>query len=175
MGPQVHVEAAKTNRSLVDRAPVKRRVRVDPQLLFWRRMIDSAVADAVRTKNGLPTDLAIMQRYWIEDFRPPQSDKDEWERSFECACSFLNMDAAVERKRLVAEIDATLLDAYRQHVRSWVYVRKAAVMQCAGVDVTIAKARLLPLVSEHDYEDVAGIEHGDPVGATRVLRERMAA
>ena len=81
---QVQIDAAKTNRSLVTAAPARRRVRIDPQLLFWRRMIDHAIADAKRVAYGLPTDAAILARWWIEEHRPPQKDCCDWERSFHC-------------------------------------------------------------------------------------------
>lgn len=146
-------------------------------LKFWRWMINSAVADAKRTAYGLPTDAAILARWWIEEHRPKQSDREEWERSFECACSWLGLDAKAERERLVIELDAHVFAAYREHVRTTVYQRRAAVLTCAGMPTAIARQNVLPLVSETDYEHVAGIEHGDPdrVALQLELRESKLA
>ena len=50
---------------------MRRSVKADNVLLFWRRYIDSAVAEACKTRWGVPTDSAILERWWIEaDFAP---------------------------------------------------------------------------------------------------------
>lgn len=170
----VQVDAAKTDRRLTSAAPAKRRAMPDPSLLFWRRMIDSAVADAKRTECGIPTDRAILQRWWIEEFKPTQQQRDEWELSFECCCGWLNLDAARERVRLLGMIDAASREAYDLHVRTVVYRRRAAVLTCAGITTAIARQYVLPLVSENEYEDVAGIDRDDPPAATRQVAPRRA-
>lgn len=144
-------------------------------LLVYRRLIDTAVTEAKKTRHGAPTDNALMQRYWIQQHRPPQSDKDEWERSFECACHFLDLDVDAERKRLLAEIDDAITRAIVQRVSNVSYRRMAAVMTCAGIPMVhtrllpsgrTAKQYVLGLVSVDDYEDVAGIEYPDPPART---------
>jgi len=85
-----------------------------------------------------------------------------YERSFECACKWLDLDAATERERLLAEIDAELDAALKRYVRSTIQWRRAAVLTCAGVAVLIDGQHQLPLVSQLDYDQVAGVEHGDP-------------
>jgi hypothetical protein len=47
-------------------------------------------------------------------------------------------------------------------VRAQVYVRRAAVLSCAGIPVAIARQLIMPLVSVADWEDVAGVVHADP-------------
>ncbi len=171
-GFAVLVDAAKTHRSLVASAPARRRAMPLPQLLFWRRMIDSAVADAKRVTHGIPTDAAIAARWWLEELRPPQSECREWERSFECCCSWLHIEPNAERMRLLAAIDADLMQSYLTHLRAVMYQRRAAVLTCAGLRTAIQRQYVLPLVSVADYEHVAGIEHGDPVGAVRIMKQR---
>jgi len=171
----VQISAAKTDRSLVANAPARRSVMPDPQLLFWRRLIDSAVADATRTLAGMPTDSAILSRWWIEEHQPKQSDRNDWERSFECACGWLKLDAETERKRLVLLIDEMLQQSYNEFVRANLYLRRAAVLTCAGVPIAIDKQYQLPLVSTTDYEQVAGIEHGDPPPRVRRVKAVLPA
>ena len=174
-GPTVHLDAARKDRSLVNAADSgRRRVVVDPQLLFWRKLIDLAVADAKRTAHGLPTYSALQARWWIEEHKPVQKDRDEWERSFECACNWLNLDATAERSRLVTLIEKSVMDAYVAYVRAATYQMRAAMLACAGVSTAIAKQFVLPLVSEADYEQVAGIEHGDPKNVTLWMESRAA-
>lgn len=152
-------------------APSPKRQKADPKLLFWRRLIEQAVADAKRTAHGLPTDAAILARWWIEEHRPTQSDKGEYERSFEAACGWLNIDPHEERKKRLVEINETWDIALRDYGRTAVYVRRAMVLSCAGVPISIARQYELPLVSEADYEHVAGVDHPDPAAVTARLLE----
>lgn len=173
----VHIDAARTQRSLVAAADsVKRpQLKAEPTLKFWRWLINSAVADSKRVYAGLPTDAAILGRWWIEEHRPLQSQRLEWERCFECACTWLDLDPMKERVSLLHEIDRHLEQAYRDHVRTTVYQRRAAVLTAAGIPTAIARQNLLPLISEHDYEHVAGIEHGDPPKVAAKLASLTAA
>lgn len=168
MGITVRVDASRTNRSLADaaQAPSPKKQNADPKLLFWRRLIDQAVADAMRTFNGIPTDSALLARWWLEEHRPSENDKDEYERSFACACGWLNLDAAKHREEKLVEINAAWEEALREYGRGAIYVRRAAVLSCAGVPTRIGKQFVLPLVSAVDYEQVAGIDHPDPSTAT---------
>jgi len=174
MPPTVKIDAAKTNRSLANQAPSRPQLQANPVLKFWRWMINSAAADAKRTQHGLPTDAAILARWWIEEHKPKQSERVEWERSLDCACSWLGLDPAEERRRLLAEIDEHLRTAYAEHVRTTVYLRRAAVLTCAGYSTAVGRQTVLPLVSEVDYEHVAGIDHPDPerVAVQLEARER---
>src|ERR1700752_5181153 len=108
---RVQTDAARTDRSLNQPAAPKK-LRKDPQLLFWRRMIESAVADAKRTRNGLPTDIAIMAKLWIVEYRPTQEDREGWMLSFACACHWLDLDPDAERQKRLDEINAALHEAY---------------------------------------------------------------
>ncbi len=167
--PPVHVDASRTNRSLAAAAagPSRRpQLEANPVLLVYRRLIDTAVTEAKKTRHGAPTDNALMQRYWIQQHRPLRTDKDEWERSFECACHFLELDVDAERKRLLAEIDDAITEAVVRHVSNVSYLRMAAVLTCAGVPTVhtrllpsgrTAKQYALGLVSVEDYDDVAGV------------------
>jgi len=145
---------------------LRRSVKADNVLLFWRRYIDSAVAEACKTRWGVPTDSAILERWWIEEHKPDRKDAVEWERSFACACGWLNLDAEAERMRLVAVIEETLRGKCIEFVRTNILLRRAAVLSCAGIPTAVGKQYEMPLVSTADYEHVAGVEHGDPANIT---------
>jgi hypothetical protein len=139
----------------------KEQLQADPRLLLWRRMIEFSVAEAKKTLDGLPTDLAILARWWVAEFQPKETDKDEWERSFECACHWLELDVVKERRRLVMEIDAALLTSCVAVMHADLYRRRAMVLSCAGVTTAIARQFVLPLVAPMTYDDVAGVETMD--------------
>jgi hypothetical protein len=124
-------------------------------------MIEFSVAEAKKTVDGLPTDLAILARWWIADFQPNEREKDEWERSFACACQWLDLDAAKERKKRLREIDSCLTAEFLRVMNATIYVRRAAVLSCAGVPSAIAKQFVLPLVAMCTYDEVAGVETMD--------------
>lgn len=170
--PTVKIDAATTNRSLLKSTSSRPQLKADPPLKFWRLLINTAVHDAKKTWAGIPTDKAIAARWWLEEHKPKESDKAAWRSSFECACIWLGLVADEERKRLIDEIDAHLLCAYKEHVVQVLYVRRAAVLTCAGVPTAIAGQYQLGLVSEADYEDVAGIEHPEPERVIRQLHAR---
>jgi hypothetical protein len=175
--PPVQVDAAKSNRSLVDAAaaPARAKLKADPRLLMWRRLIDHAVSDACRTRAGVPTDIALLQRAWLEA-KPPRTDKHEWQCSFECACGWLSIDDVEgERTRLLAKVDATIQAAALDHLQMAIYVRRGCVMACAGSPTAIARQFLMPLVHPADYEDVAGVCHGDPDDAFDLFTPMAAA
>jgi hypothetical protein len=159
MTMRVQTDAARTDRSLGQPA-APRQLRKDPQLLFWRRLLEHTVADAKRTKYGMPTDLAILARWWLER-RPQQSDTHEWPRSFEAACHWLDLDPKEERKKRLVEIDEALRAAYQNHVNQVVYQRRAAILACTGEPTAIGRQYMLPLVTGDNYEDVAGIDGSD--------------
>ena len=180
--PPVKIDASRTNRSLAAAAAgpsVRPQLTVELPLLAWRRLIDTSLATAMKTKDGLPTYLAIMERWWLCEHRPPQSDKDEWERSLECACHFLDLDFQAERAKYTAKIDDVWSLAAVRHAADETYRRRARVLTCTGTPTRIGKQFVLGLVSLEDYEEIAGIEHADPparkAGSKRPPRSRGRA
>ena len=169
----VRVDASRTNRSLSAAAagPSKRpQLQADPVLLTWRRLIDTAVAEAKKTKFGLPTYQALLQRMWIQEHRPKQTEA-TWLGSFPCACHFLSLDADAERTRLLADIDDSITRAVMRYVGDQSYQMRARALTCAGIATAIAvpcrsgktvKQLVLGLVSLEDYEEIAGVEHPAP-------------
>ena len=177
MAITVHTTAAKTQRSLVSGSSAKSKLPTDAILLFWRRLVDSAVADAKLVgDDGLPTNAAILARWWLEDNRPSRSDADAWETSFECACHFLQDDATAERVRLLAEIDLELATAHAKWVEKRVSFRRSLVLACAGMDIVNENGQfVMPLASKKEYDHTAGICHGDPAIAARQIARIDAA
>lgn len=160
--PSVHTDAARRDRSLVQASAPRNGLRSDPPLLFWRRLLDHAFGEAKKTtEEGLPSDIAILARWWISDCRPERSNNDEWERSFECACHWLDLDPAAERRRLLREIEVALKDAWMQVWHRLCYLRRAMVLACAGNPTAIARQLMLPLASTATYDEVAGIDKPD--------------
>jgi hypothetical protein len=157
---RVQTDAARTDRSLTQ-APAATKLRRDPELQYWRRLLSSAAADARKTRNGLPTDSAILAMYWIFDFRPQKSDRVAWSTGFECACDWLSLDPLETRRKMRARIDEAHVDAYKSHIRRVIYQHRAAVLSCAGEPTAIAGQYILPLVSVVEYELVAGIDGDD--------------
>ncbi len=127
---------------------------------FWRRLVFHAVAEAKRTRCGVPTDSAILERWWIEH-QPTAADKDEYERSFNHACEQMGRDPDKMRKKFLEQIEASNLADFKLHVQSVMYLRRAMVLACAGVPTAIARQYAMPLCDEQDYEHVAGIDYGD--------------
>ncbi len=131
-------------------------------LSFWRRLIGTAVYNATRTREGQPTDAAILERNWIER-RTDRTDREAWSVSFECACEWLDLDPAAERTRLLKEINDALVNAAVLHVGSIVYQRTAVVLSLAtGVPRSVGRQFVLTLVSPEEYELIAGIDIPDP-------------
>ena len=157
----IQLEATRGNRTLAQAKVEGHNQKTNVMLRVWARLVEQTFQDAQRTKNGVPTDGAILARWWIAEHKPKQSERDEWERSFECACTWLSLDVEIERRRLLAEIDARLAESYLGYVQGYVYVRRAMVLSCAGLPTAIQKQLFLPLVSKKDYDDVAGVDHGD--------------
>lgn len=165
--PDIEVSASAKNRSLseaalgaADRSP--RELRADPVLLCWKRLMENAIRDAKRTRNGLPTGLAHLARWWIVEYRPLQSDREGWSTSFEACCSWLGIDAASERERLRLQIDAAWQTARDAHWARRVYECRAAVMTCAGEPTAIRGQFYLPIVDEEDYREVSMVEDETP-------------
>jgi hypothetical protein len=160
MTMRVQTDAARTDRSL-GQAAAPRQLRKDPQLLLWRRLLEHTTADAKRTKYGLPTDVAILARWWVAENRPFERDKAKWETSFDCACHWLDLDPKEERKKRLGDIDEALHAAYQNYVNQIVYQRRAAILACTGQATAIGRQYMLPLVTGDNYDDVAGIDGND--------------
>jgi hypothetical protein len=158
--PTVLTDASRHDRSFAQPQALLS-MRCDPPLLVWRRLLNHAVDEAKKTIDGLPTDLAILARWWISDLQPDRSDRDDWERSFACACHWLDLDAVSERKRLVREIDAVLKQAWMEVWYRLTYLRRAMVLTCAGRPTAIAGQFVLALASTATYDEVAGIDKPD--------------
>ena len=161
MAATVLTTANTRDRSFIQARGSRNKLRTDKPLLLWRRMIEFATAEAKKTEDGMPTDLAILARWWIADFQPKEADKQEWERSFACACNWLDLDAGKERKKRLHAIDLYLQATWLEHMRCVVYTRRAMVLSCAGVPSAIAKQFVLPLVAACSYDDIAGVETMD--------------
>ena len=115
--PAVQVDAWRTNRDLAASAagPSRRpELGAYPALLGWRRLVATCIAGAKRTKNVLPTYLAIMDRHWSEE-RTLESDKEQWASSFAAASHLRNEDVEAERERIIADIDAVWSVAAVRH------------------------------------------------------------
>lgn len=159
MTMRVQTDAARTDRSL-GQAAAPRQLRKDPQLLYWRRQLEHATADAKKTKYGMATDMAILAKWWIET-RTEQKNKARWSYSFECACHWLDLDAKEERKKRLADIDQALRVSYQNYINQVIYQRRAAILACTGEPTAIGRQYMLPLVTGDNYDDVAGIDGND--------------
>ena len=182
----VRVDAARTNRSLTggqpDRAASlrhRRTVLAQPVLMKWRRLIDTAEAEAKKTRDGFPTDTALSERWWIEINRPSKPSPEDhselvqmlYAGSFDCCCEMLGLDAKEERKRIRREIKAAWLVAFEDELERRIYDRTAAVLRCQGVPARDGDQYALGLVHPADYEEVADPEEAAAVAAA-VRRER---
>lgn len=163
----VQIDADVRNRSLSEKTlngndPGARKVFLDPVLSYWDRLKKTATQDAKRTRNGMPTGLAILARWWIVEHRPAQSDRDAWATSFEACCSWLGLDVVTEREKLRVQIDAAWAAARDAHWLKAIYEHRAAVMTCAGEPTAIQRQFALPLVADEDYRDISMVEDEAP-------------
>ena len=160
---QVQVSAARTDKSLVPTLGKLRhgQERMDFAQKLSVRLIEQAVQDAKKTMYGNPTDVALLSMWWIKDHRPARTEKDEWERSFERACVLMDVDVDSMRARLVTSIEAKWREDNETAAQAYIYVRRAMVLACAGIPTAIARQYLLGVVNEAEYDDVAGVDHGD--------------
>ena len=134
-------------------------LEADPVLLLYRRLIDTAVAEAMKTVYGVATHGAVFARWWIEEYRPAKTDDDLWPFSFECCCHWLSIDAEEERKRLRGLVQARLRRAACEFAQSVAYVRRGEVVACMGMTAAIGKQYVLGMVSTvEEYELIVGID-----------------
>lgn len=95
------VTAQRSQRTMQTDRPARRVVEVS--LLLFRRLKDQAIYEAKRTRDGLPTASALLERAWIEQFSQPGWDG--WETSFSNCCRMLGEDVNEERDKAVREIN----------------------------------------------------------------------
>jgi hypothetical protein len=95
------VTAARTTRELTNSGT--RKTPVEVHLLLYRRLKDTAIHDAKRSLNGLPTRIALLERAWVEQYSQPGWPG--WETSFQNCCLMLNEDPSEERVKALKEID----------------------------------------------------------------------
>ena len=94
------VTAARNTREITQCETRKTEVQV--QLLLYRRLKDTAVHDAKRTLNGLPTKIALLERSWLEAYS--QEGFPGWRTSFQYCCLMLGEDAGEERAKALKEV-----------------------------------------------------------------------
>jgi hypothetical protein len=105
------ITAARTTREIVAAAPP--RTIVEVQLLLFRRIKDTAIHEAKKTRDGLPTPTALLERAWIEQHSQPGMEG--WETSFGNCCRMLREDENEERIKALAEIGR----AWRKALGDW--------------------------------------------------------
>ena len=159
----VQVNVARRDRSLVPAGQtIETKLKAEPVLLVYRRLIDLAAEEAKRVRFGEPTDTAIMGRWWIEaDDMLDESGRD-FRATFGVCCEFLELDAATERARLLREIDISLAKSAAEYMAKRLELRRRAVLATAGCPGHMHKTYALLLVSQLEYEDTAGINRADP-------------
>ena len=164
----VQVDAARKDRSLVPAGnTIENKLKAEPALLLWRRLIDLALDEAKRVRFGEPTDTAIVGRWWIEVEDVPEATGREFRVTFERCCKFLGIDAVTERPRLLREIDAALDAGCRTYMAKRLELRRRAVLTTAGCPSDMTRTYALLLVSQMEYEDTAGINRADPPARKR--------
>lgn len=82
--------------------------RANPLLLYCRRQIETAVDDAreMDPVTGLPADVAIEAKAWIEDV-PDWHDKSDFLGTFEWCCHWLGLDVERARREALGKINAS--------------------------------------------------------------------
>jgi hypothetical protein len=166
----VQVDAARRDRSLVPSSQsIENKLKAEPVLLVWRRLIDLAAEEAKRVRFGEPTDTAIWQRWWITVPDVPVDAGREFRATFPRCCLFLGIDTEVERARLIGEIDAALEASARVYMAKKLELRRRAVLAVAGCEGEMRKTYALLLISQVEYEDTAGINRADPPARVRRL------
>ena len=143
---------------LSQRSRQRNQLVADPILGLWRRLINTAVADASKTMQGVATYEAVLARWWIEEYRPTQEERDAWGGSFECACSWLGLDVNEERKLMSKRISAGLMRSAVRFSQEVSYVRRAHMLSCMGKPTAIGKQLVLGLVDADEYDSVMGID-----------------
>lgn len=94
------VTAARRTREIEIDAP--QRTEAEVALLLFRRLIATALHEAKKTRDGLPTTAALLERAWFEEHTPVESHG--YMTSFAHCCRMLGMDESEERARALKEI-----------------------------------------------------------------------
>jgi hypothetical protein len=125
------VTAAATQNTRVIKVDQSARPSAEVALLFFRRLKDQAIYEAKRTRDGLPTKCALLERSWVEQFTQPGWPG--WKTSFANCCLMLGEDVNEERAKALKEIDRTwrkaLVDWGR---RKWQYQLEQIENMVAG-------------------------------------------
>ncbi len=79
----------------------------DPTMQFYFRLAMCALHDAMQSRDGIPTDHALLARDWFarSDSIQPASTRREFVSFHEC-CHWLGLDTDTERIAILAMIDA---------------------------------------------------------------------
>lgn len=85
--------------------PLRPRFREPLMLCYWRQ-IEVALEEAQDSKDGEPTDEALLARDWIVRPSPSRLDRAAFITSFQFACELLELPIEEMRARLLAVIDA---------------------------------------------------------------------
>ena len=157
----VGVDAQRKDRSLV---PAERgleaKLKAEPVLLLWRRLIHTATEEARQCRYGQPTDTAILARWWIEQQDP--ADAKGVAATFDRACRLLGEDPEAERAKILNKLNAAWLESALMYWRRRLALRRDAVLSVAREPSELGYDFALLLVSEAQYEDTAGISRPDP-------------
>lgn len=94
------VTAARRTREIEIAAP--RRTEAEVALLLFRRLIATALHEAKRTRDGLPTTAALLERAWFEEHAPVGSQA--YLTSFTHCCRMLGLNESEERAQALKEI-----------------------------------------------------------------------
>lgn len=94
------VTAARRTREIEVDAP--RRTEAEVALLLFRRLIATALHEAKKTRDGLPTNTALLERAWFEEHTPLESHA--YLTSFAHCCHMLALNESEERARALKEI-----------------------------------------------------------------------
>lgn len=166
----IHVaqDVAKKNRSIVPTGQlIEDKLKAEPVLWMWRRLIDTAVVEAKVMRFGEPTDHAILARWWIEQPDDIAASGAEFRATFERACLLLSLDVVTERAALLKDIDQAWQRGYIAYAGKRLELRRRAVLTTAKASTEMTKTLALLVISHVDYEETAGINRADPPARTQ--------
>jgi len=146
------VTANMRERSIQDTSPLKRVIPV--ALSFYRRLDETALHCAKRTRDGMPTLGAVLERVWFEVHSEPGFLG--WECSFANVCQMLGWNEAETRVQRLAEIDR----AWRHALTDYGCKRRNRMI----AEILAMEAPNNPLWVRRHFvqEDLPMPEHGTP-------------
>ena len=95
------VTATMKRREVQNAGPAARTIPIP--LLLFRRLLDTALHEAKRTRDGIPTFNAILERAWFEQHVEPGWLG--WETSFANCCRMLGEDEEEARRGCLRQIN----------------------------------------------------------------------